>query len=297
MNSIDPDEGSGFKNWLERLVETFQNAPKNRSDLLKIFRSSAKRGLIETEIANIVEGAITFSTIHARDIMIPRGRCTFLNISDHQEEVLEVVVDSGHSRFPVLGDSVDDVKGVLHARDLISLLQYPAAEKDWQDCIRKAVVIPGNKPLYALLEEFRITRNHMAVIIDEYSHIEGLVTIEDVLEQIVGDIVDEHDKDDHDTDNLIKTRDRVNYDISALISIDEFNQYFKTDLTHDEYETIGGMIIYNLGHLPTVGEKVTLGHMIFEVKEADERRIHLLALHFIQQDIPGTGTDDVDLLF
>ena len=220
--------------------------------------------------------------MHARDIMIPRSSLVVLSADQALEELLPVIIESRHSRFPVVGDDVDDIKGILHAKDLLPLL-LPENQQNFAllDCIRPAVLIPESKRLNVLLQEFRANRNHMALVVDEYGQISGAVTIEDVLEQIVGEIEDEHDVDD---DSFVKQLEANTFHVKANTTVEDFNEYFGTELSDEEFDTIGGLVVHQLGHLPERGERIVFAGMGFEVLNADSRRIRLLKVDKAQID-------------
>ena len=264
------------KSWRERIADLFPGEPASRSELLEMLRSASERRLLDNEALNIIHGALAVADLRVRDIVIPRSLVVTVQADQRVEEFLPVVIESKHSRFPVVDDGMDDVKGILHAKDMLPLL----LADDWddfdiKDYIRPTIVVPESKRLNVLLQEFRETRNHMAVVIDEYGSIAGVVTIEDVLEQIVGDIEDEHDIDD---DSFIKQLDERNYTIKATTPIDDFNEYFDSSLAEDEFDTIGGIVLKEFGHLPKREETVSLGRFHFRVLNADSRRIRLLHL-------------------
>jgi magnesium and cobalt transporter len=281
MSESDRGDG-GVRSWLGRITDLFAGEPSDRKDLMEMLRDAADRQLLDGEVLNIIFGALTVSDIHARDIMIPRSQLVTVCANNRLEEFLPLIIHSKHSRFPVVGDDLDDVKGILHAKDLLPLL----LEDDWddfdiKDCIRPATVVPESKRLNVLLQEFRSTRNHMAVVVDEYGHISGAITIEDVLEQIVGDIEDEHDVDE---ESSIKDLDARNFTVKATTPIDEFNEYFDTDFDDDEFDTIGGLVLKQLGHLPKREETGQFGEFQFRVLSADSRRIRLLHMTRVEPD-------------
>ena len=220
--------------------------------------------------------------MHARDIMIPRSSLVVVAEDQTLEELLPVIVESRHSRFPVIGDNVDDIKGILHAKDLLPLL-LPENQQTFamRDCIRPALLIPESKRLNVLLQEFRTNRNHMALVVDEYGQISGAVTIEDVLEQIVGEIEDEHDVDD---DSFVKQLEPNTFHVKANTTIEDFNEYFATEFSDEEFDTIGGLVLHQLGHLPERGECIVFAGMRFEVLNAESRRIRLLKVAKAQPD-------------
>jgi magnesium and cobalt transporter len=208
---------------------------------MEMLRDAADRQIMDAEALNIIFGALQVSDMQARDIMIPRTQLVYLKANDPPEVLLPTIIESQHSRYPVIGDDLDDIKGILHAKDLLPLaLSKNLDDFDIKDCIRPAAVIPESKRLNVLLQEFRNTRNHMAVVVDEYGHVSGAVTIEDVLEQIVGEIEDEYDVDD---DSFIKRLDERTFNVKATTTVEDFNTYFDTDLDEEEFDTVGGLVL------------------------------------------------------
>jgi|TARA_E500000331_G_scaffold356492_1_gene414990 magnesium and cobalt transporter len=269
----------GVREWL---ADLFSDEPENLPELVSILRDAAERQLIELDALNIIFGALQVSDMHARDIMIPRSSLVVVAEDQTLEELLPVIVESRHSRFPVIGDNVDDIKGILHAKDLLPLL-LPENQQTFamRDCIRPALLIPESKRLNVLLQEFRTNRNHMALVVDEYGQISGAVTIEDVLEQIVGEIEDEHDVDD---DSFVKQLEPNTFHVKANTTIEDFNEYFATEFSDEEFDTIGGLVLHQLGHLPERGECIVFAGMRFEVLNAESRRIRLLKVAKAQPD-------------
>ena len=262
------------KTWRERIGELFAAEPADRRELLNMLQDASERQLFDGEVLNLIHGALAVAEMRTRDIMIPRSQVVTVEVDTRVEEFIPTVIESRHSRFPVVGDDMDDIKGILHAKDMLPLL----LEDDWdgfdiKDYIRPTIVVPESKRLNDLLQEFRATRNHMAVVIDEYGKTAGVVTIEDVLEQIVGDIEDEHDIDD---DSFIKQLDRLSYTVKATTPIDDFNGHFGTDFNGDEFDTIGGIVMKEFGYMPTREEAIGLGEFHFRILNADSRRIRLL---------------------
>ena len=269
----------GVREWL---ADLFSDEPENLPELVSILRDAAERQLIQLDALNIIFGALQVSDMHARDIMIPRSSLVVVAEDQTLEELLPVIVESRHSRFPVIGDNVDDIKGILHAKDLLPLL-LPENQQTFamRDCIRPALLIPESKRLNVLLQEFRTNRNHMALVVDEYGQISGAVTIEDVLEQIVGEIEDEHDVDD---DSFVKQLEPNTFHVKANTTIEDFNEYFATEFSDEEFDTIGGLVLHQLGHLPERGECIVFAGMLFEVLNAESRRIRLLKVAKAQPD-------------
>ncbi|MEX2326105.1 MAG: transporter associated domain-containing protein [Pseudomonadales bacterium] len=274
------EEGSSSdqsRTWLERLSQVFTGEPGSRSELLELLRSAEQRDLLDAEALSIIEGAMTVADMQVREIMIPRSQVTIVKLEMEPEEFLPLIIESGHSRFPVIGDNPDDVVGILLAKDLLPLaLKDSAGSKfSMKDLLRPCSPIPESKRLNVLLQEFRSTRNHLAVVYDEYGGVSGIVTIEDVLEQIVGEIEDEFDFDE---DDFIKKHDEKNYIIKALTPIDEFNAVFNAGFNEEEFDTIGGFVTQYFGHLPKRDERINIDGYRFKVLNADNRRIRLLQL-------------------
>lgn len=257
--------------WVSAL---FSDEPSDRSELMEMLRDAADRQIMDAEALNIIFGALQVSDMQARDIMIPRTQLVYLKAGDGPEVLLPTIIESQHSRYPVIGDDLDDIKGILHAKDLLPLaLSQQLSGFDIKDYIRQATVVPESKRLNVLLQDFRATRNHMAVVVDEYGHVSGVVTIEDVLEQIVGEIEDEHDVDDQ---SYIKQIDTDTFNVKATTAVDDFNEYFGVKLDEEEFDTVGGLVLKAFGHLPGRGEVVQLDDMRFKVLNADSRRLRLL---------------------
>lgn len=275
-NSAEDSEATdsprkGLREWLSDL---FSDEPANLSDIVTVLKGAAERQLIDLDVLNIVVGALHVGEMHARDVMIPKSSLVVLNEDQELKELLPIIVESRHSRFPVIGESLDDIKGILHAKDLLPLMMEEERQKfSMKDCIRSASVIPESKRLNDLLQEFRSTRNHMAVVVDEYGQVSGVVTIEDVLEQIVGDIEDEHDVDE---DTLVTQIEPSIFHVKALMPIEDFNERFATNISEDEFDTIGGIVLQAFGHMPERGEEIEVASINFEVLNADSRRVRLL---------------------
>lgn len=258
-----PDEHSSTGRWLRRITDTFSAEPRDVEDLTEVLTQAKERGIINADAYDMLEGVLRVAELQVRDIMVPRSQMTVVNRDDSPEDILPVVTESGHSRFPVIGEDRDQIVGILLAKDL---LRYFAAgggrDFDIKECLRPVVFIPESKRLNVLLKEFRVSHHHMAIVVDEYGGVSGLVTIEDVLEQIVGDIGDEYDVED-DLD-IRKEGDRQ-FTVKAQTPIDEFNQYFGTQFSDEEFDTIGGLVMNYLGRLPRRGEAFMLGGLEFKV--------------------------------
>ena len=264
------------KSWFNKLTQAFAHEPKNREELLEVLREAHQNKLLDSEALAIVEGAIQVADLQVRDIMVPRSQMISIKANQSPREFLPAIIDAAHSRYPVVGESLDDVIGILLAKDLLPLiLQGEQPNFNIKDLLRPATFVPESKRLNVLLREFRANHNHMAVVIDEYGGVAGLVTIEDVLEQIVGDIEDEHDVEE---DGYIKPLPSGDYLIKALTPIDSFNETFDSQFSDDEYDTVGGLVMNAFGHLPKRNEVTEIGEFRFRVLNADSRRIHLLRL-------------------
>ena len=263
------------KSWLNKLTQAFAHEPKNRQDLLEVLRDAHQNKLLDSEALAIVEGAIQVADLQVRDIMVPRSQVVTLKASQSPKEFLPVIIDAAHSRYPVIGEGLDDVLGILLAKDLLPLLISEHPDVKIRDLLRQAVFVPESKRLNVLLREFRANHNHMAIVIDEYGGVAGLVTIEDVLEQIVGDIEDEHDVEE---ESYVKPLPSGDFLVKALTPIDHFNEAFATDFSDVEFDTVGGLVMNAFGHLPKRNEVTVIGEFRFRVLNADSRRVHLLRL-------------------
>jgi len=264
------------KPWLARLMSGFSSEPKSREDLINIIKDAAANQLLDDEAVSMIEGAIDVQERQVREVMVPRSQMVVVRIDETPQQFLPVVIESAHSRFPVIGESADDVKGILLAKDLLPLILNGCENFSLQQIIRPASIIPESKRLNVLLREFRENRYHMALVIDEYGAIAGLVTIEDVLEKIVGDIEDETDEDEDD--GYIRKVSDNEYVIKALLPIEEFNEHFNAKFDDNEFDTIAGILIRAFGHLPSRNEHVDIDGFEFRVLYADSRQIHLIRL-------------------
>lgn len=261
------------KSWLERLSQVLGSEPSSRSELIDLLRTSQERELIDADALKIIEGALTVADKQVREIMIPRSQVVFIKFEQKPSEFLPVVIGSGHSRFPVIGEGEDEILGILHAKDLLPLAMNDRDSAfQLRSSLRSHASIPESKRLDVLLQEFRAARNHLAVVYDEYGGVSGIVTIEDVLEQIVGDIEDEYDFEEKGS---INENNDGTYSVRALTDIEDFNEYFDTSLSTEEFETVGGVVTHAFGHLPSRGEEVQIDKFCFKVLNADGRRVHL----------------------
>lgn len=271
---------NGHKTWLDKLVQAFVHEPKNRQELLELLREAHANEVLDIEALSIIEGALQVSDMQVRDIMIPRSQMITIRASQAPREFLPEVIEAAHSRFPVTGESLDDVLGILLAKDLLPLLLEENAERfNIKEMLRPATCVPESKRLNVLLKEFRATRNHMAIVIDEYGGVSGLVTIEDVLEQIVGDIEDEHDIDE---DSQIKPLHSGDFLVKGLTPIEDFNEHFGTEFPDEEFDTVGGLVMNAFGHLPRRNEVVELDGFRVRVLNSDSRRVHLLRVTLVE---------------
>ena len=270
---------NGQKSWLGKLTQAFAHEPKNRQELLELLRDAHQNKLLDSEALAIVEGAIQVADLQVRDIMVPRSQMVSIKATQSPREFLPAVVDSAHSRYPVIGESHDDVMGVLLAKDLLPLILKENGDNfNIKDLLRPATFVPESKRLNVLLREFRANHNHMAIVIDEYGGVAGLVTIEDVLEQIVGDIEDEYDFDEEE-DNILALKDGshgARWRVKALTEIEQFNDILETDFSDQDVDTIGGLVANHLGRVPRKGDIFDIGNLRFEVLRADARQVHVL---------------------
>lgn len=273
--SEEPDSTSPStesRSWLKRLGAAFSGEPTTRGDVLEFLHDAEAEGLLDADTVRMMEGAIAVSELTVGDVMIPRAQITMIQIDEPMRDVIATAVESGHSRFPVHGEDKDQILGILLAKDLLKTV-VSDSPVSLHDLLRPAFLIPESKRLDLLLREFRLSRNHMAIVIDEYGGVAGVVTIEDVLEQIVGDIDDEHDEAE-DGDAQIAAQPDGQYVVDALTPIDDFNERFGADFNDDEYDTVGGLVTAAIGHLPEAGEELTMGRFVFRVANADARRVH-----------------------
>ncbi|MCP5142580.1 MAG: CBS domain-containing protein [Chromatiales bacterium] len=261
------------RGFFDRLLQALGSEPRDRDELIELLRDAQSRALFDADALAMIEGVLQVSEMQVRDIMIPRAQMTVVSRDANPEAILPVVTESGHSRFPVVGETRDEVVGILLAKDMLRYWAESEAAFNFRDVLRPAVFVPESKRLNVLLKEFRANRNHMAVVVDEYGGVAGLVTIEDVLEQIVGEIDDEHDIDE---DDAIIRHAPGRFTVKARTSVEEFNDYFGTAFSDEEFDTIGGLVTQAIGHLPERGESVQLGEMTFKVLRADGRRVYLL---------------------
>ncbi len=275
------DDPSHKPSWLERLSALLLREPEDREELIDLLHSAFDRNLLDADALSMIEGVLQVSELAVRDVMIPRSQMDVISIDEPVESFLPFVVDTAHSRFPVIGDSKDEVIGILLAKDLLRYFASPA-EFDLRDSLRPAVFIPESKRLNVLLRDFRETRNHMAIVVDEYGGVAGLLTIEDVIEQIVGDIEDEYDFDETEG-NIVPDR-FGRFRVKALTEIADFNEAFGCDFSDEDVDTVGGLVVAQFGHLPKRGEQARIGRFRFQVLRADSRRIHTLMVEKLAEE-------------
>lgn len=278
------------KSWIEKLGQLFQDEPESIAELVELIREASGRGLIDADALSMIEGVMQVSSLRVRDIMIPRSQMIVIPRDAKLDEIYPVVIESAHSRFPVINEDRSEVVGVLLAKDLLQYGQNCGEQSfDVRDVLRSASFIPESKRLNVLLNEFRSNRNHMAIVVDEYGGAAGLVTIEDVLEQIVGEIEDEHDFEEAES---IYQRSENEFTVKAATEIEDFNEFFGSDFSDEEYDTVGGLIARELGHVAEQGETIQLGRYRFEVMRSDNRRIHLLNLTVGDAESKGADQEE-----
>jgi magnesium and cobalt transporter len=257
---------------LERIGAILMREPEDREQLVELLRSSYERNLMDADALTMIEGVLQVSELQARDIMVPRAQMDIVDIHEAPEQFLPKAIEAGHSRFPVIGESKDDIVGILLAKDL--LRYFAGQEFQLREMLRPAVFIPESKRLNVLLRDFRRNRNHMAIVVDEYGGVAGLVTIEDVLEQIVGEIEDEYDFDETEA-NILMDRNGL-YRVKAQTEVGDFNTTFGKQFSDEEFDTVGGLVLSRFGRLPKRGEETVIEGLRFRVLRADSRRLHTL---------------------
>lgn len=274
--SEDPPSTTPSRSWFERIAQALSGEPQNREELLEELRHARANGLLSTDTLSMMTGAIEVADLTAGDVMVPRAEMVSLPVDAKLDQVLREVIDSGHSRFPVHGADKDEILGILLAKDLLRCF-VEGNRCDIRSLLRPATMIPESKRLNILLKEFRLSRNHMAIVVDEYGGVAGLLTIEDVLEEIVGDIDDEHDDDDADH-SMIQATAHGDFIVNAQTPLAEFNERFGCEFDAAGADTIGGLIADRLGHAPQVGEQTAFGGFHFQVSKADARRAQQLVV-------------------
>jgi magnesium and cobalt transporter len=268
-----PSTNAQKKSWLDRMSQLFQGEPQNRKDLVEVIHDAEQRDLITEDTREMIKGVLEVSDLRVRDIMIPRAQIVALQINNTVEELLTTVIGSAHSRFPVVNEDKDHIEGILLAKDLIKYGFNNSDEPFSLDkVIRPAVVVPESKRVDVLLKEFRSQRYHMAIVVDEYGGVSGLVTIEDILEEIVGEIEDEFDHTSAEETEIRKVGNKV-YMVKALTPIEDFNAEFGTEFSDEEFDTVGGLVSHAFGHLPERNESIEIEGIEFKVISADTRRL------------------------
>ncbi|MGB2287957.1 MAG: HlyC/CorC family transporter [Porticoccaceae bacterium] len=265
--------GSADNSLLKKIIKVFSPNPSSSDEVADMLRSAENESIIDASALQIMEGALKVSDLQAREIMIPRSQMNVIEEDFSLEQVLDMVIQSQHSRFPVVGESADDVLGILLAKELLPLVLSGKESFDLKSLLRPATIIPESKRLNILLQEFREHRYHMAIVVDEYGGVSGLLTIEDVLEEIVGEIEDETDEEE--AEQISKINDNL-YRIEAITEIDDFNEYFDIGFSDDEFDTVGGLVVHKFGRLPDIGESVSIENFDFKVIDGDNRKINLL---------------------
>ena len=287
MNDFDglsgPKDSRGSAGWWRRLTRRMARGPRSREDLLGLLQAAREDNLVDADAAGMIRGVFETSELQVRDIMVARSQMVVVERVWPLDRLLREVVEAGHSRFPVIGDSRDEIVGILLAKDLLkftaSVPGFSAGTFDLMRGLRPAVFVPEAKRVNVLLKDFRKSRNHMAIVADEYGGVAGLVTIEDVLEQIVGEIADEFDESES---AHILRQDGRHFLVNGLTPIDEFNTYFAADFPTDEFDTVAGLVVHGFGHMPRRGESLRIGKFQFNVQRADSRRVHQLQLSLSQ---------------
>jgi magnesium and cobalt transporter len=281
--SEDRPEQEHEKSWIEKLAHVFSGEPKNRDDLHDVLVEAQANDIVDADALHIMEGALHVGDMQVQDIMIPRAQMDVIKSDLPLCKILPRMIETGHSRYPVVGETPDDVLGILLAKDLLPQLLEPESDSfDIKTLLRPTVFVPESKRLNVLLREFRENRYHMAIVIDEYGSVAGLITIEDVLEEIVGDIEDEYDVEE---DSNIRQVAENDYIIKALTPIEDFNEQFHSHFSDEDCDTIGGLILQQTGRLPLRGEVAQLGKFEFRVLNADRRQIHLLRMTPIPSEV------------
>ncbi|PCI60623.1 MAG: magnesium/cobalt efflux protein [Gammaproteobacteria bacterium] len=283
MSDDKPHSSNGSsKSILDKIVQIFTGEPKNKEELVEVLNDAQDRELIKPETKQMIKGVLEVADMRVRDIMIPRSQMITLDITQPLSEFLPIILDSGHSRFPVVNDNIDHVEGILLAKDLLAYGFEENKKCELKDIIRPAIIVPESKKVEPLLKEFRSQRYHMAVVVDEYGGVSGLVTIEDILELIVGEIEDE--TDDAGEQEIKKLVNDV-YQVKALTDLADFDEFFNCDFDKEDADTLGGLILNHLSHMPKKGEEISINDFIFKITASDNRRIQTL-----QVTVPKTHT-------
>ncbi len=277
MSEGQSSNGSGSDTWMGRISRVFSSEPRDRKELKELIHESCEKGILDSEAVAMIEGALAVSEMQVRDAMVPRSHMVVIPLDIPVDEFLPLIIESGHSRFPVIGEDRDEVEGILLAKDLLRHYAENNGPLDLKALVRPAAVIPESKRLNMLLRDFRASRNHMAIVVDEYGGVSGLITIEDVLEEIVGEIDDEHDEEEEPP---IKPLGKNRYQINALAEIEDFNEAFECDFSDEDYDTVGGLLLAEFGRVPERGEEVVLADRFrFSVTTSNNRRIIMLEMN------------------
>jgi len=282
MSEDQSSSGSGPKTWMGRISKAFSSEPRDREELKELISESCEKGILDADAVAMIEGALAVSEMQVRDAMVPRSHMVVISVVAPLDEFLPIILESGHSRFPVIGEDRDEVEGILLAKDLLRHYAGNSETFNLKELLRTPVVIPESKRLNMLLRDFRSSRNHMAIVVDEYGGVSGLITIEDVLEEIVGEIDDEHDEEE---EAPITALGGNNYRINALAEVEDFNEVFECNLSDEDYDTVGGLLLAEFGRVPEMGEEVVLAERYhFRVTGADNRRIIMLEMNVLNAD-------------
>jgi magnesium and cobalt transporter len=276
MNKIIKKSG-----WLEKITHLLGREPEDKEELIELLHASFEKNLLDSDALSMLEGVLQVSEMAARDIMIPRSQSYMADVKSPMTDIIGLAVETNHSRFPVFENNKDEILGILLAKDLLRYYKDPESF-DLRDMLRPAVFIPESKPLNVLLKEFRSNRNHMAIVVDEYSGVAGLITIEDVLEQIVGEIEDEYDFDESEA-NILEDK-FGQFRVKAVTEISDINDHFGTNFPDSDFDTIGGLVLAHLGKLPEIGEEIKIGELSITVTRSDSRRVHALLVEKIKID-------------
>ena len=276
---MDSDESkpSFFERLFHRIVS---DAPESSAEVLRLLRSAEDNGVVNKDTADLLERVLAFADLEVRDAMVPRAQMNVVKMDDSPEKIIDYVIDTAHSRLPVIGGDRDEVLGILHAKDLLRFCRHPE-KVDFQSLLRPATFVPESKPLNILLKEFRNNHIHLAMVVDEYGGISGMISFEDILEAIVGEIEDEFDSDE--TKNILPI-DGKRFRVNAVTEIVEFNEFFQTDFSNEEVDTVGGLVLAELDRLPERGEKVLIDGWQFSVARVDHRRLHILIVQKVGEE-------------
>lgn len=264
--------GSAPKGWIDKLKDTFNPEPQNTEELVDVISEAQQNEIIDPQTREMIEGVISVNNIKVREIMIPRAQMITINVDADVSEFLPQVISSAHSRFPVISEDKDHIEGILLAKDLLAYGFDNSRTLELKDILREAVIVPESKRVDILLKEFRQQRYHMAIVVDEYGGVSGLVTIEDILELIVGEIEDEHDEEENAIDG-IRPLNKHTYSVKALTEVEDFNSFFESDFRPEEADTIGGIVLKGFGHMPETGEKIKINGFEFKITHSDKRRL------------------------